>query len=206
LEGAPPAQRYTDEEQRALSGRFLDPISNSVLTVTFEGGQARHTFLSGAVGYLMRSQDGFSSWPYAVGEPLRLRLGNRGLEANIADWNEFRAMTRIGDDYRAPSADTAALSGAYYSPTYGSIYHIDPIPEGLQLRINAGARHSDVYALTALAQDVYEAEQTCKVCTFDNMKFQLVVQRSNAGEVTGLMINANNVRGFEIDRIKQGAL
>lgn len=199
--GAPPVQNYAVAEREALVGTFFDPLSRGVLRVTADGPHLRHTWLSGHTGYLVRdTRGGYASWTYAGGERLRLHAADARVEAHLADWDGFRRLERIADGYAPAAAEVAQLAGAYFSRAYGTIYHVELNEGGAMLRVGAGARASDRYALTPLAPGVYEAVQQGESRVFGATVFQLTVDR-RGGDIAGLTFEADNLRGFRVERI-----
>ncbi|MEO0400387.1 MAG: serine hydrolase domain-containing protein [Pseudomonadota bacterium] len=197
LNNVPPAQDFSLAEREALIGTFVDAIDGNVLTIREEGNQLSYSYLFGPEGYLVREGDGIASWRYDRTEPVKLRVDDNTLEAHISDWNGFRSMTRVAPADRLHEADVEKLIGTYYSRTYGSIYHVEKRSSGLVLRVNAGVRRSDTYALTPVTSGVFRAEQQDDGRVFGLLRFQLSIT-STTDEKSYLTIDAHNLRGFEL--------
>jgi CubicO group peptidase (beta-lactamase class C family) len=198
--GRPPVHTYAAAERKALVGTFVDPVSRGVLRIVADGPYLRHAWLSGESGYLVRDGRGFQSWTYGDGERLRLRVTGGRVEAHLADWDGFRSLERIAEGYAPAAAEITELAGTYYSHTYGAIYHVDVHEGRATLRVGAGARASDRYALTPLAPGVYEAVQQGESRVFGATVFQVAVDRRDGG-IAGLTIDAENLRGFRLERV-----
>jgi CubicO group peptidase (beta-lactamase class C family) len=198
--GQPPRQDFSTTERELLTGTFLDPISRGVLQISDDGEQLRHSYLCGEPGFLVRDRQGYASWTHGGGERLRLRATDGRLEAHIADWGGYRRLERVEAGFAPTAADLQAIGGTYFSPTYGSIYHVDAAGANLTLRVGAGARASDVYKLEPLAPGVYQATQQGEVRVLGRTTLQISVGPER-GSVRWLALDAENLRGFRIDRI-----
>lgn len=194
------------EQQRALSGTFVDPETGDYLRSRGQPGSLTHQF-SGAPAPLLDMGDctfqtvrNVHIPPIEVAAPGCDSAPPDELHVQWSAWNSPRRFVRVP----AVGAGTGSPDhvGSYYSDQLRVHWHVQSAGEHLTLRIGAGVQAGQNFDLVPTAPDAFIAEphRPAMLNLLALPPLAIRFERDGGGRVTTLHASVDRVRGLRFTR------
>jgi CubicO group peptidase (beta-lactamase class C family) len=198
-EGQPGSMlELSKDEQAALTGIFVEPLSGVVLQLQQSGeGQ----LFDQPIQIERTGEGGFRTGRYDETEAL-FRIGANGeLEMLQADWGSYRPLKRQSGSHS--QANLSAFEGAYQERRFGSVYYLRQCGDTLRLQIGVGLPSAHQLDFRAVSQDVLATIEGDRLSDTMGGPYTLRRASSDGANPAALLLTHNSVRSLVLEPVAQ---